>query len=418
MPASKIDFTALTHIIHFSVVPNANGTLNSSANGVTIGNSADIVTRAHAAGVKVLICVGGSESEGAFQAATSAANLPVFISTITNFMATRGYDGVDLDWEPFPISDAQQFTNLVNGLRSALDGFAQPKLLTAAVGAYPPYGDPATAQYVLFAALQSQFNQINIMTYDLSGPYSGWVTWFNSPIYNGGYHFPGTSRLVPSVDEAVNNFVSNGTAPARLGIGIAFYGYVWTGGTGSSTASITQPRQSWVNAPTATAYRYTDIMGSFYQPNSYHWDAIAQSAYLGITNANSTQSMFISYDDERTCECKVSYARNHNLGGVMIWNLAQDHTPNTTDPLLQAVKQALATPGLTNLQTSGNNVSLTFSSIALGAYRVQWSSDLTGGVWNTLLTTNILGSGGPLQITDFGAMTNQTERFYRVQTPP
>ena len=61
MPASNIDFTALTHIIHFSVVPNSNGTLNSSDNGITTANSADIVSRAHAAGVKVLICVGGAD---------------------------------------------------------------------------------------------------------------------------------------------------------------------------------------------------------------------------------------------------------------------------------------------------------------------------------------------------------------------
>ena len=37
MPASTIDFNALTHIIHFSVVPNSNGTLNSSAN--TLGSN-------------------------------------------------------------------------------------------------------------------------------------------------------------------------------------------------------------------------------------------------------------------------------------------------------------------------------------------------------------------------------------------
>ncbi len=140
--------------------------------------------------------------------------------------------------------------------------------------------------------------------------------------------------------------------------------------------------------------------------------------YIGVTNANPLDNMFLSYDDERSCQTKVSYARNHNLGGVMIWELAQDHTPNTTDPLLQAIKQALATPGLTNLQTSSNDVNLTFSSISLGAYRVQWSSDIAGGVWNTLLTTNVLGPGGPLQITDFGVMTNQQNRFYRIQTPP
>ena len=416
MPASNIDFTALTHIIHFSVIPNSDGTLNSSDNSITIANSADIVSRAHAAGLKVLICVGGADSEGAFQAAASAGNLPAFINHLTNFMSSRGYDGVDIDWEPLPASDAQLYTNLVTGLRSAMNGFNQPELLTVAAGAYPPYSDPPLAQYLMFASLQSQFDQINIMTYDLSGPYEGWVTWFNSPIYDGGYRFPSTGGLVPSVNGAVNNFINNGVTPGKLGIGIAFYGYIWTDGRGTTATSITQPRQSWTNAPTMTAYRYTDIMAGYYQTNLYHWDLTAQSAYIGITNANPLNNSFISYDDQRTCQAKVSYARNNHLGGVMIWELAQDHTPNTPDPLLQAVKQAIATPGQTNLQAIGNDITLNFTAIPLGSYRVQWSSDLA--VWNTLLTTNIAGLGGLVQITDAGAATNQAVRFYRIQTPP
>ncbi len=416
MPAASIDFTALNHVIHFSVIPNSNGTLNSSDNSITIANSTDIVSRAHVAGVKVLICVGGADSESLFQSAASNSNLPTFINSLTNFMATRGYDGVDIDWEPLPSTDAQLYTNLVTGLRSALNGFNQPKLLTAAAGAYPPYGDSPTAQYLMFTALQGQLDQINIMTYDLSGPYGGWVTWFNSPIYDGGYRFPSSGGLVPSVNGAVSNFINNGVAPGKLGIGIAFYGYVWTDGLGVSATSITQPRQSWTNAPTATPYRYTDIIAGYYQTNLYHWDTSAQSAYLGITNANPLNNAFISYDDEHTCQAKVSYARNNRLGGVMIWELAQDHTPNTPDPLLQAVKQAIATPGQTNLQAVGNDIVLNFTASALGSYRVQWSSNLA--VWNTLLTTNIAGLGGLIQVTDFGAATNQAARFYRIQTPP
>jgi len=216
----------------------------------------------------------------------------------------------------------------------------------------------------------------------------------------------------------VTNFLKNGVAPAKLGIGIAFYGYLWTGGSGTSSICITQPRQSWTNAPTATAKSYNNIMTGYYQSNLYHWDVGAQSAYLGITNVVPTKNIFLSYDDQRTCQAKVSYARNHGLGGVMIWELAQDHTANLTDPLLQAVKQAVATPGQSNLQSSGPDINLTFSSIALGSYRVQWSSDPTFGVWNTLLVTNTPGPGGPLQIVDFGAVTNQPRRFYRIQTPP
>src|SRR4051812_14670430 len=54
MPASSIDFTAVTHIIHFSLMPNSDGTLNSSVNSITSPNSSDIVSHAHAAGKRVL----------------------------------------------------------------------------------------------------------------------------------------------------------------------------------------------------------------------------------------------------------------------------------------------------------------------------------------------------------------------------
>ena len=417
MPASNIDFTTLTHVIHFSVVPNSDGTLDSSANSISTANSSDLVLQAHAAGRKVLICVGGGGTESLFQGATSPANLPVFISNLTNFMATRGYDGVDIDWEPLPSSDAQQYTNMVIGLRSALNAFSQHELLTAAAGAYPPYGDSPTAEYVMYAAFQNQFDQINIMTYDMSGPWEGWVTWFNSPIYDGGYRFPSNGNLVPSVDGAVTNFLTNGVAPAKLGIGIAFYGYLWTGGSGTSSICITQPRQSWTNAPTATAIRYSTIMTDYYQSNLYHWDTNAQSAYLSITNANPTNNTFISYDDQRTCQAKVSYARNHGLGGVMIWELAQDHQSGQSSPLMQALKQALATPGLTSIQFSNQNINLSFPSLPLGSYRVQWTSDMTLDAWNTLVVTNVSGPGGMLQIADPN-FSSQSIRFYRVKTPP
>jgi chitinase len=417
MPASNIDFTALTHVIHFSVIPNTDGTLNSGANGVTMANSTDIVARAHAAGKPVLICVGGASSEGDFQPATSNATLAVFVSSLTNFMASRGYDGVDLDWEPLTAADTGQFTNLVNTLRSALNAFPQHKLLTVAAGAYPPYGDPPTEEYTMFASLQNQFDQINIMTYDLSGPYAGWVTWFNSPIYDGGYRFPSTGGLVPSVDGAVGNFITNGVSPVRLGIGIAFYGDIWQGGAGTSTGGVTQPRQSWTTAPSLSQSAYNTIISGYYQSNLYHWDTNAQAAYLSISNANPANDMFITYDDQRTCQSKVSYARNHGLGGVMIWELAQDHQNGQADPLLEAIKQALATPGLITITNVGLDMALNFTALPLGSYRVEWSSNLTANIWNTLVVTNISGPGGIIQVVDPNA-ASQPQRFYRLQTPP
>lgn len=409
MPASSIDFTALTHIIHFSLVPNSDGTLNSSANGLTIANSSDIVSHTHAAGKKVLVCVGGANSQAGFQGATSSANRGAFITNIVNFVSARGYDGVDIDWEPLDPSDANQYTNFVNGLRIALNGISSRPLLTAAIASPPT---PPT----LIAAVQSQFDQINLMTYDMSGPYPGWVTWFNAPIYDGGYTFPSTGGLVPSADGMISSVTNAGVPPGKLGIGIAFYGWIWSGGTGTSTGGTALPRQSWTTVPSTTQLSYSTIISSYYQSNLYQWDTAAQAAYLSIDNSGSSNDKFISYDDQRTCQSKVSYARNHRLGGVMIWELAQDHHAGQPDPLLQSIKQALATPGQTAIQLDGQGVNLSFATVPLGAYRLQWSSNVSGNPWNTLAVTNISGTGGVLHIQD--AAATQAQRFYRVQTPP
>lgn len=421
LPPSAIDFTALTHIIHFSVIPNSDASLDAASNGITSARAADLISQAHLAGVKVLLCVGGGASQTGFQGATSPANLATFISNLTNYIGSYGYDGLDMDWEPLPSTDFQQFTNLINGLRAALNAFTPPKLLTVAAAAYPPYGDLPTGQYTMFAALQSRFDQINIMTYDLAGPYSGWVTWFNAPIFDGGYTFPSTHALIPSANGAINNFISNRVAPAKLGVGLAFYGELWAGGTGTSTGGAALPRQTWTAAPTMTSIAYFDLMSTWFQSNLYHWDGAAQAAYLSIDNSGSTSDRFISYDDEHTCSAKVSYARNRALGGVMIWELGEGYRATLPagqrDPLLQAVKSAMATPQFNSVQRSNSDLILNFTTAWLASYRLLCTSNVDGGPWNTL-TTNLNGNSGVLQFTDPGALTNSSKRFYRLQTPP
>src|SRR5690348_3027354 len=132
MPASEIDFSVITHLVHFSIVPNPDGTLDPAANGITVTRSTDVATRAHAAGRQVLICVGGAGSEAGFLGATSPSNLVAFTKRLVDFMSTNSYDGIDIDWEPLPSTDFAPFTNLVRSLRSALNAVASPKLLTVA----------------------------------------------------------------------------------------------------------------------------------------------------------------------------------------------------------------------------------------------------------------------------------------------
>lgn len=412
MPASSIDFTTITHVIHFSITPVPDGSLDIGANDLSPAKCSNLVTVAHAAGAKAIICVGGAGTEADFQGATTPANLPAFVSNLVNFVNLYGYDGLDIDWEPFLSTDATQYTSLIDALRAA-PGFPSNKLLTIAAPAYPSFGDSPTAEFTILASEQAKLDQINVMTYDLSGPYPGWVTWFNSPIFDGGFVFPGTSELVPSVQGAINNFTGNGVAPAKLGVGVPFYGYVWTGGPG-----VTRPRQSWpsTNVPTVSTPGYNTIISGYYRTNRYFWDTNAQAPYLSITNTPAANDMFISYEDASACQCKVSYVRNRGLGGLMIWELAQDFTPGQPQPLLQAIKQSLATPSLTSVQENGGYVDFDFTSLPLANYRIQWSSNLSNSAWTTL-TTNVHGTGGVLQYMDPTPAT-QPQRFYRVQTPP
>ena len=78
---------------------------------ITQANSTDIISRAHTAGRKVLISIGGGDTARGFQGATTSANLPRFITNIVSLMSSRGYDGVDIDWEPLQSVDAVQFGN-------------------------------------------------------------------------------------------------------------------------------------------------------------------------------------------------------------------------------------------------------------------------------------------------------------------
>ena len=345
MPVSDIDFAVITHVIEFSLMPNADGSLDETANGIVGTNAADLISHAHAAGRKVLICVGGANSGPGFQGASATPRRAAFIANLVGYMTARNYDGIDLDWEPVSVSDFSQFTNLVLELRSAMDSLPTHKLLTAAASAYPTYGDPPSSEYTMFSALQSKFDQINIMTYDLSGAYDGWVTCFNSPIYDCGFRFHTTGTLVPSIAGAVENFIANGVSPAKLGIGVAFYGDVWAGGTGASTGGVSLPRQSWVTAPTVSQVPYAQIMTDYYQSNLYCWDTRAQAAYLSIDKPKDSDDRFISYDDEHACRAKIGYARDHGLGGIMIWQLALGHRSaqpaGLRDPLIQAIQRAL-----------------------------------------------------------------------------
>jgi len=332
LPAERIDYSAVTHIIHFALVPNPDGTVDDQKNSVTAANANILISCAHAAGKKVLIAVGGWGTESFFRSSTNGSTRETFVNNLVNTMRTRGYDGIDIDWEPLNSADADNYSAFVKEMRTALNVITPRPVLTMATQWTAP----------ISAAVAEQMDQINIMTYDLAGAWSGWVVWHNGATFDGGVSI-GSQTI--SADGFVTKWNAAGVPLAKLGIGIDFYGYVWSGGDGTPTGGATAPGQRWTTAPTVQAnVPYSSIMSDYYQPGYYRWDSNARASYLSIDNAGSSGDKFITYDDEAALNAKISYARSKHLGGVFIWELGGGYRSTMPvgkrDLLLQAVKKA------------------------------------------------------------------------------
>lgn len=342
LPTDGIDWDSFTHLFYFSLNAKADGTLSTIAayQNMSPDRINAIVSAAHKHNKPVIITIGGWGNHDGFSQAISSVNRTVFITNLVALIKTWGFDGIDLDMEPIQSADVANYKAFVKALRTALDKVATPlgnkPLLTAATAWQPG----------VFAELQNSFDQINLMTYDYSGAWQGWVSWHNSALQSGGLNFPNNTKPLPSIEGTVKQFTSAGVPKSKLGIGIDFYGYVWSGGSGTSTGGITAPDQSWTTAPTVKDnVSYHEIMSKYNSSATSHWDSKAKAAYLSIDNTGSANDKFISYDNEQTIKEKINYIRQHQLGGTIIWELSGGYRKNqpagSRDKLLQTVKHAV-----------------------------------------------------------------------------
>ena len=402
-PPQNIDYRAITHLLFFAAAPNTDGSLDTSEYNLA-GNSSTVISTAHTNGAKCLIVIGGGGAGPNFSVAIQPATQATLISNIVSFCVSQGYDGVDIDFEDSDFTgtnDIPNYESFIENLRAAMTSAKSGLLLTAAA---EPYGVPS-----VFNTLQGYFDQINVMTYDLSGDWPGWSSWFNSPLYNCGLSFS-NGRAFPSVDNVVGSYEAAGIPNSKLGIGMAFYGYDWTGVSG--------PDQSLGNGSVGVgAVTYYAIMTQYYTASSYNWDSCADAPYLNLG------SQFISYDDTRLEALKVDYIKAQGLGGCICWNTDQEYMGNSVtgdaqQPLLAAIYHEIVTDwsnsapaapaGLT--AAAGNaQIALNWStSTGATSYNV-YRGTISGGESTTPVATGLTGAS----YTNTG-LTNGTTYYYEV----
>ncbi len=334
VPPAALPWNAITHLFHFAGTVHPDGSITLADFNLSPAHIKATVDAAHGSGKKVLLVLGGANTAKGFRGATTEAIRQHFITNIVALVTQYGYDGVDLDWEPLVQKDNASFQGFVPLLRTALKQKNPQSLLTAATGP-DPFENKTVGE--VFAGLQENFDQINLMTYVLAGPWEGWFTWHGSPLYNGGLHFEG-GRELPSIQNNAANFLTAGVKPEKLGIGLAFHGDVWKGGTGTPTGGVTAPQQTWETAPTLeNDVAYSEIMSRFFKPERVHFDTVTQTPYLSIDNVDSKEDYFVSYNDPAAITERLRFLQKQGLGGCIIWHLGQDKMPSGEQPLAAAI---------------------------------------------------------------------------------
>lgn len=351
------DFTKLSFIGHLGPYVKSDGSLDMNINGTSTLRLMGGVAQAHANNVPILLSFQAWYTDylPAIQNPTSRANL---LNNILNIFDTYGYDGIDVDLEPIMsqfVTEIQTgnpdyivFINtLYDSLQTRNSSFLNKKpILSVAANGY--------AAPVL-KTLETKFDMINIMTYDLAGPYPGWVTWHDAPVFSGGFILPSTGQPMPSVDGEIQICLSNNINNTKLGIGASFDALRWKGGSGTTTGGVTEPMQQYATDPSWTRFSYSYFYQNIYNPTLYHYDNLAKMSYLSIDNPGSNDDEFWSYNDENSCKDKIKYVWNNQLGGIILWELKSGYIP--TNPSLSRIPQLnyIAEENNTQFQIMCNN---------------------------------------------------------------
>jgi chitinase len=315
--SAQIPFQELTHINHAGVSFNADGSLNVPDGFL----EPELIEKAHAAGVKVVLLLGGDFTG----LETTAGGLSALVENLASFIARHHYDGVDIDWE-YPSSDLDEttFFNLMSALREAFP--SPPYVLSADV---PPWGGTGYD----FAQVTPLVNYINIMTYDCAGPWTD-DGQLNSPI------FPDPTNPEPyecepggSVKEAIDIYVQQlNVPPFKLNIGTPFYGYFY-----ENVSSLFGPCTDCGDTVLSENY------GTFIKQriNAKGWETFYDNYSLVpyMLRADGKPG-FITYDDPFSTYYRIWYSVwERHLGGSFMWSLDADYDGHSQD-LLTAMYSA------------------------------------------------------------------------------
>ncbi len=322
--AGGFNLAGISTLAYFAVGVNPDGTLDQSGSGWTGYESqalADLVTRAHAAGDRVVLTVNNFD-QGQLNALTSSPTAAATLATaVLAAVEAKNLDGVNLDLEGQGAGDNAGLTRLVDAVSWVMHS------------ANPHY-------------------QVTMDTYSSSA--SGTNGWFDIPALTGAVDAFFVMEYNPNLAAAqgpssplTSGMFSDQTAvdeyaavvpPSKVILGVPFFGIDWPTTDGTLDATATGP---------ATDVSLGDIDAS---GHPQYWDPVTDSGWTSYQVGTQWHETF--FEDPASLYEAAQLAQAHGLAGVGIWTLGGDaNAPADLAALLgfaPAVKDGPAGPGPTS----------------------------------------------------------------------
>ena len=332
--AAQIPYTMLTHINHDGVSFDANGNLSVPTGFI----EPELNTNAHAAGVRVLLLLGGD-----FPGLEASGAIDTFVANVAAFEQQYGYDGADLDWEyPETTGDRIFLVKLVNALRQSNPNYT----LSIDVAPWGGYGYDTKH-------LQTSLDYFNIMMFDCAGPWTAHGQLNSSIFWDWSDPAPFECQPGGSAYGTAQIFLAT-VPPQQINMGMPFYGYYYT--------NINQlfeqcPNSYWTSDQACDYTVQTQNYGTFFKNliNKRGWktyrDPVALVPYMLKTDGSDG---FITYDDALSTYTRTVYSDwKWNLGGTWMWSLDADYDGHSQDLLNAMYSATLSGSKVSGEQLSG-----------------------------------------------------------------
>jgi chitinase len=296
-PINQIPFEKLTHIIFSFATPETDGELNTQD---VDGSIDELVTAAHAKGVRVYVSIGGAGGSDPFPAmAVNARNRALFVDRVSCYVKDHCLDGVDIDWEHWNgtdnviSSESNALVDLLKDLKAGLDEHIEISTDVFATNWFGKHYLDEVVDHVTY---------VNTMLYDLTGPWSA-----------------------EGPQSAYDQVITDGTGNTSINSWGLMY---WNGYRG------------WPKAKTVVGMPFYGRDFAVNNGEGVDYSAIVTRVTNAEADINADKIGRCYYDGPATAAKKAAYARDNGYAGVMFWELTGD-TDVADKSLLNAIDSEL-----------------------------------------------------------------------------